>query len=187
MSKLFFDIAAEDARFYGFNIGLSLRSHIADSETSTLLQLAWIVTYLNEIFVAIYVHVWYEARRMMFQRPTQQFSLASLTDRCLLWRYLRQLSWLDLSNFSISCVFEAAFPTDYLLDFGQVMLLLNHDKWNSFWTAVSGANCLYGLLWRKTYNIQTWKYEKASLIFVGNVCKKSLVSVLHCLKKIVMD
>ena len=85
----------------------------------------------------------------MFQRPTQQFSLANMTDRCLLWRYLRQLSWLDLSSFSISCVFEAAFPTDYLLDFGQVMLFLNHDKWNSFWTAVSGANCLYSLLWRK--------------------------------------
>ena len=102
VSKLFFDIAAEEARFCRCDIGLSLRSHIADSEASTLLQLASIVTHLNEIFVASYVHVWYEARQMMFQRPSQQFSLANLTDRCLLWRYLRQLSWLDLSNFSIS-------------------------------------------------------------------------------------
>ena len=121
---------------------------------------------------------------MLFQWPTQQFSLATLTDRCILWSYLGQLSWLDLSNFSISCVFEAAFPNDYLLDFGHLMPFLNHDKWNCFWTAVSGANCLYSLLWRKTYNFQTWKYEKASLIFVGNVCKKSLVSVLHCLKQL---
>ena len=102
MSKLVFNIEAEDARFYRYDIGFSLRSHIANSETSTLLQLASIVTHLKEIFVASYVHVWYGARRMMFQRPTQQFSLASLAERCLLWSYLRQLSWLDLSNFSIS-------------------------------------------------------------------------------------
>ena len=95
------------------------------------------------------------------------------------------LTW-SLKFFNI-CVFEAAFPNDYLLDFGQVMLFLNHDNWNSFWTAASGANCLYSLLWRKTYNIQTWKYEKAFLIFVGNVCKKSLVSVLHCLKQLLWN
>ena len=92
------------------------------------------------------------------------------------------LTW-SLKFFNI-CVFEAAFPNGYLLDFGQVMLFLNPDKWNSFWTAFSGANCLYCSIWRKTYNIQTWKYEKASLIFVGNVYKKSLVSVLHCLKQL---
>ena len=187
VSKLFFDIAAEDARFCWFNIGLSLRSHIVDSETSTLLQLASIVTHLNEIFVAIDVHVWYEARRMMFQRPTQQFSLANLAKRCLLWSYLREFSWLDLSKFSISCVFEAVFPNGYLLDFGHLMLFLNHDKWICFWTAVSGGNCSYSLLWLKTYNIWTWKYEKASLIFVGNVRKKSLVSMLHSLKQLLWN
>ena len=124
---------------------------------------------------------------MLFQWPTQQFSLANLAERCLLWSCLRELSWLDLSKFSISCVFEAVFPKDYLLDFGHLMLFLNHDKWNCFWTAVSGANCSYSLLWRKTYDIQTWKYEKASLIFVGNVCKKSLVSVLHCLGQLLCN
>ena len=169
------------------DIGLSLRSHIADSETSTLLQQASIVTHLNEIVVATYVHVWYGARRMMFQRPTQQFSLASLAERCLLWSYLRQLSGFDISNFSISCVFEAVFPKDCSLNFGHLMLFLNHDQWNCFWAAVSGANCLYSLLWRKTYNIQTWKHEKASLIFAGNVCKKSLVSVLQCLKQLLWN
>ena len=81
-------------------------------------------------------------------------------------------------------VFEAVFPNDYLLDFGHLMLLLSLDKWNCFWTTVSGSNCLCSLLWRKTYNIQTWNYEEASLIFVGIVCKKILVSMLHCLKQL---
>ena len=96
-------------------------------------------------------------------------------------------SVLDFSRFSISCIFEAVFPYDCFLDFGHLMLFLNHDNWNCFWTAVSGANGLYNLLWRKTYNIQTWKYEKASLIFVWNVCKKSLVSMLHCLKQLLWN
>ena len=135
----------------------------------------------------IYVHVWYEARRMLFQWPTQQFSLANLAVRCLLWSYLRELSWLDLSKFSISCDFEAAFPNDYLLDFGHLIIFLNHDKWNCFWTAVSGANCLYCSIWRKTYNIQTWKYQQASLNFVGNLWKKILLSILHCLEQLLWN
>ena len=123
---------------------------------------------------------------MLFQRHTEQFSLASLAERCLLWSYLRQLSWLDLSKFSISCVFEAVLPKDSLLDFGHLLLFLNHDNLNCFWTAVSGANCFYNLLWQ---NLQpsTGNFEKASLIFVWNVCKKSLVSMLHCLKQLLWN
>ena len=114
--------------------------------------------------------------------------------------FLRQICLWDISYgaINVNCVdlisrnfqypvFEAVFPNDYLLNFGHLMVFLNHDKWKCFWTAVSGANCSCSLLWRKTYDIQTWKYEKASLIFVGNVCKKSLVSVLHCLKHLLWN
>ena len=64
--ELVFSIEAEDANFYRFDIGFSLRSYIVDSETSTSLQLTSIVTHLDGICFIIYVHKWYEARRMLF-------------------------------------------------------------------------------------------------------------------------
>ena len=128
---------------------------------------------------------------MLFPRHTEQFSLANFLSNwsCLFWSYLRELSWLVSlisPNFPFLVFLKLFFLTTVCWIsatwcFSWIMII-----WIAFEPLLVVQTALI-VCYGKNLQSSTGKFEKASLIFVWNVCKKSLVSMLHCLKQLLWN